>query len=84
MEGNDEAAAAHPGPEGADIYGEGVNVAARLETLAEPGGVCISAKVYEEVEGKVGSAFEDMAPVAWGDVPTTTKTAPAVPVQMES
>ncbi|MFN0192534.1 MAG: adenylate/guanylate cyclase domain-containing protein [Aestuariivirga sp.] len=46
--------------EGEDIYGEGVNIAARLEALAEPGGVCISAKVHEEVRGKLDCAFEDM------------------------
>jgi adenylate cyclase len=46
--------------EGADIYGEGVNIAARLEALAEPGGLCISAKVYDEVRGKVAAAMEDM------------------------
>ncbi len=46
--------------EGEDIYGEGVNIAARLEGLAEPGGVCISGKVHEEVRGKLDCAFEDM------------------------
>jgi adenylate cyclase len=46
--------------EAGDIYGEGVNIAARLESLAEPGGVCISAKVHEEVRGKLPSIFEDM------------------------
>ncbi len=46
--------------EGADIYGEGVNIAARLEALAEPGGTCISAKVHDEVRGKLTCAFEDM------------------------
>jgi TolB-like protein/class 3 adenylate cyclase len=46
--------------EGADIYGEGVNIAARLEELAEPGGTCISAKVHEEVHGKLSCTVEDM------------------------
>lgn len=46
--------------EGADIYGEGVNIAARLEGLSEPGGVCISAKVHDEVAGKLDCNFEDM------------------------
>jgi adenylate cyclase len=40
-----------------DIYGDGVNVATRLEQIAEPGSVCISGKVFDEVEGKLSSAF---------------------------
>jgi adenylate cyclase len=44
-------------PDG-DIYGEGVNVAARLEALCDPGGVLISGKVYDEAEGKVEATFE--------------------------
>ena len=43
-----------------DIFGDGVNIAARLENMAEPGGVCISAKVYNEIEGKLPATFDDL------------------------
>ena len=46
--------------EGGDIYGDGVNVAARLEGLAEPGGVCVSANVYEQIRDKLDVAFQDI------------------------
>jgi adenylate cyclase len=46
--------------DGDDIYGDGVNVAARLEGLAEPGGVCISDMVHQSVLGKLELAFEDL------------------------
>ncbi len=46
--------------EGEDIYGDGVNIAARLETLANPGGICVSGAVYEQVRDRVESLFEDM------------------------
>jgi TolB-like protein/class 3 adenylate cyclase/Tfp pilus assembly protein PilF len=45
--------------EGGDIYGDGVNVAARLEALSEPGGVCISEDVYRQVRDKLPYAFAD-------------------------
>ena len=41
--------------EGYDILGDGVNIAARLEGIAEPGGICISSSAYDQVRGKVGS-----------------------------
>ena len=43
-----------------DIYGDGVNIAARLEGLAEPGGICVSSTVFNHVKGKVDLAFEDL------------------------
>ena len=46
--------------DGDDIYGDGVNVAARLEGLAEPGGVCVSGAVFEQVKGKLDLGFQDM------------------------
>ena len=46
--------------EGNDIYGDGVNVAARLEGLAEPGGICISRPVHTQIKAKVELDFEDL------------------------
>jgi hypothetical protein len=44
-----------------DIFGDGVNVAARLETLAEPGGICISRMVRDQIRDKLPYPFEDMS-----------------------
>ncbi|HSF96714.1 MAG TPA: adenylate/guanylate cyclase domain-containing protein [Thermohalobaculum sp.] len=78
--------------EGADIYGDGVNVAARLQALATPGGIALSATAHEHVAGKVGAAFTDggthelkniAAPVRvffWsGAAPAPAPDAPALP-----
>lgn len=44
-----------------DLYGDGVNVAARLQTLAEPGGICLSASAHEQVQGKIAAVrFEHL------------------------
>jgi adenylate cyclase len=42
------------------IFGDGINVAARLEGIAEPGGICVSGKVHEEIRGKMKFAYEDL------------------------
>ncbi len=46
--------------EGDDIIGDGVNVAARLEGICEPGGVCVSGSAYEHVQGRVAADFADL------------------------
>ena len=46
--------------EGSDLYGDGVNIAARLETLAEPGGILVSGTAYDHIKSKVKVGFEDI------------------------
>jgi class 3 adenylate cyclase len=43
-----------------DLLGDGVNVAARLESIAEPGGICISSSVYDQITGKLDLGFQDI------------------------
>jgi adenylate cyclase len=80
--------------EDGDIFGDGVNVAARLEGLAEPGGICVSARVQEDAAGKLDLAFEDLGEqqlkniarpvrayrVATGGVSATAPETPALPL----
>jgi adenylate cyclase len=49
---------------GDDIYGDGVNIAARLEAMAEPGGICVSRAVRDPVRDKLAFSFEDLGEVA--------------------
>jgi adenylate cyclase len=44
-----------------DIFGDGVNIAARLEGIAEPGGICLSDDAYRQIRGKVEVPFDDVA-----------------------
>jgi adenylate cyclase len=70
-----------------DIYGDGVNVAARLEALAEPGGILVSRNVHDQVRDKLGFGFEDMGehsvkniarPIGVHRVDLTENTEPTV------
>ncbi len=65
--------------EGGDLYGDGVNIAARLEGLAEPGGICVSAKVMAEVQGKVAATFADMGEVALKNIANPLRVYRAAP-----
>lgn len=53
-----------------DLLGDGVNIAARLETLAAPGGICISRSVYEAVSNKMSTAFVDLGPQTVKNIPS--------------
>src|SRR5262245_34587239 len=50
--------------EGGDLYGDGVNIAARLEGIAEPGGILVSGTAYDYVRNKVKGGFDDLGPQA--------------------
>ena len=59
--------------EDGDIFGDGVNVAARLEGLAEPGGICVSARVQEDAAGRLDLAFDDMGEQALKNIARTVR-----------
>ena len=67
--------------EGTDRHGEGVNIAARLEQLADPGGICVSGKVANEVEKKLAFGFE---PMGAQRVKNITEPIPAYRVKLDS
>lgn len=53
-----------------DLLGDGVNIAARLETLSAPGGICISRSIYEQVQNKISISFADIGPQSVKNIPT--------------
>jgi adenylate cyclase len=59
--------------EDGEIFGDGINVAARLEALAEAGGVCASAAVVEQVRGKVAASFEDLGDQLLKNIPVPVR-----------
>src|SRR5215475_4611907 len=75
--------------DGDDIFGDGVNVAARLEVLAEPGGICLSDDVLHQTRGRIDALFVEMGPQnlknidqpvhAWRWSPSDASVAPATP-----
>ena len=55
--------------EGDRLYGDGVNIAARLEGLAESGGICISGEVHSQVRSRLGLDFEDLSELPVKNIP---------------
>jgi TolB-like protein/class 3 adenylate cyclase len=57
-----------------DILGDGVNIAARLEGIAEPGGICISSSAYDQVRGKVAVEFTDLGELSLKNIAQPVRT----------
>jgi adenylate cyclase len=65
--------------EGDQIFGDGINVASRLEGLADPGGICASGAIVEQVRGKVEAAFEDLGEHQLKNIPAPVRTYRVLP-----
>ena len=68
-------------PDQDDVFGDGVNVAARLEALAEPSGICISGAVYEQIRHTVGDRFTRMGPKALKNIDSPIEVYALSPVR---
>jgi TolB-like protein/class 3 adenylate cyclase len=62
-----------------DVFGDGVNIAARLESIAEPGGICISSSAHDHIRGKVGIEFADLGEQNLKNIAHPVRAYAAVP-----
>jgi adenylate cyclase len=60
--------------QGADLLGDGVNVAARLQAVAEPGGVCIAGSVYDQILNKLSLSFKPLGQINYKNIPQPVRT----------
>ena len=60
--------------QGDDLLGDGVNVAARLQGAAEPGGICIAGSVYDQIRNKLSLAFTPLGDVSYKNIPQAVRT----------
>jgi TolB-like protein/class 3 adenylate cyclase len=61
------------------LYGDGVNIAARLESLADPGGICVSSAVREAVQGKIAASFQSLGERQIKNIPNPVRVYRVVP-----
>src|SRR6202007_3117173 len=59
---------------GQDLLGDGVNVAARLQSAAEPGGICISGSVYDQIRNKLSLSFRSLGEQTFKNIPQPVRT----------
>ncbi len=60
--------------QGSDLLGDGVNVAARLQAAAEPGGVCVSGSVYDQIRNKLSLSFKSLGEQSFKNIPQPVRT----------
>ena len=60
--------------QGTDLLGDGVNVAARLQAAAEPGGICISGSVYDQIRNKLSLSFKSLGERSFKNIPQPVRT----------